>query len=149
MSVGEFCNREVVVVERDTPVTEAINLMRAAHVGNVVVVETGDEARKPVGILTDRDVVIEILAEEVDVGSVSVGDVMSFDLLTVEEGTDLMDVIKMMRDRGVRRIPVVNQSGGLEGILTVDDIVDVLAEQLSDLARLITREQRKEQRNRS
>lgn len=146
MSAGEYCNREVVVVSKSEPVSEAVNLMRKHHVGDVVVVETTATGAKPVGILTDRDIVLEILAEGVDLGAVSIGDVMSYELVTVTEDTKLIDTIKLMRDKGVRRIPVVNQQGELEGLLSVDDILELLAEQLTDIVDLINKELNREGR---
>ena len=146
MSAGEYCNREVVVVLKSEPVSEAISLMRSHHVGDVVVVETTSTGTKPVGILTDRDIVLEILAEGVDLGAVSIGDVMSYELVTVTEDTKLIDTIKLMRDKGVRRIPVVNQQGELEGLLSVDDILELLAEQLTDIVDLINKELNREGR---
>ena len=120
--------------------------MRSHHVGDVVVVETTATGAKPVGILTDRDIVLEILAEGVDLGTVSIGDVMSYELVTVREDTKLIDTIKLMRDKGVRRIPVVNQQGELEGLLSVDDILELLAEQLTDIVDLINKELNREGR---
>ena len=146
MSAGEYCNREVVVVLKSEPVSEAISLMRSHHVGDVVVVETTATGTKPVGILTDRDIVLEILAEGVDLGAVSIGDVMSYELVTVTEDTKLIDTIKLMRDKGVRRIPVVSQQGELEGLLSVDDILELLAEQLTDIVDLINKELNREGR---
>lgn len=144
MSAGEYCNRDVVIISKSEPVNEAIQLMRRHHVGDVVVVETLEETTIPVGILTDRDIVLEILAEDVDLEAVAVGDVMSYELVTVNENTKLIDTIKIMRDKGVRRIPVVNESGGLEGLLTVDDMLELMAEQLSDIVGLISKEQARE-----
>ena len=142
MSAGEYCNREVVVVLKSEPVSEAISLMRSHHVGDVVVVETTATGAKPVGILTDRDIVLEILAEGVDLGAVSIGDVMSYELVTVTEDTKLIDTIKLMRDKGVRRIPVVNQQGELQGLLSVDDILELL----TDIVDLINKELNREGR---
>jgi CBS domain-containing protein len=144
MSAGEYCNRDVVIVSKDEPVSEAISLMRSHHVGDVVVVETIEGTTMPVGILTDRDIVIEILAEGVDLDAVAIVDVMSYELVTVSENTALIDTIKLMRDKGVRRIPVVNEKGGLEGLLSVDDILELLAEQLTDIISLIGKEQSRE-----
>lgn len=144
MSAGEYCNRNVVIVSKSEPVSEAIKLMRSNHVGDVIVVESIEETPIPVGILTDRDVVLEILAEDVDLGAVTIGDVMSYDLVTVTEKTKLIDTIKLMRDKGVRRIPVVNEKGGLEGLLTVDDLLELIAEQLTDIVGLISKEQSRE-----
>ncbi|WP_020682059.1 CBS domain-containing protein [Marinobacterium rhizophilum] len=145
MSVGEICNREVIIIDRDENITDAARLMRKHHVGNVVVVKTENGmTRIPVGILTDRDIVIELLARDVDLDALSVGDAMSYDLLSVTEEDDVLDAIKQMRKKGVRRAPVVNADGALVGILTEDDMVELLSEQLSDLVALQKREQQVE-----
>lgn len=144
MSIGELCNREVVVVEPDASIGDAVRLLRNYHVGDLVVVEQRGQQRIPVGVLTDRDIVIEILAEDVDPSSIAVKDVMSSPPVTAREDEDLVDVIAHMRTQGVRRIPVVNAQGGLEGILTVDDIIELLAEQVSGLAGLLKVEKQRE-----
>ena len=140
MSAGEYCNRDVVVIEKTESVREAINLMRKNHVGDVVVVEMRENASIPLGILTDRDIVIEILAEDVDLDAINVGDVMSYQLVTVNEEVKLLDVIKLMRIKGVRRLPVVNEQGELQGILSVDDLLEIIVEQLSDIVGLVSKE---------
>lgn len=148
MSVGEVCNREVVIVGRDASILEVTRLMRRHHVGAVVVSEERDGERVPVGIMTDRDIVVELLAEEVDLAAVSVGDAMSFELLTAGEDADLLETLGRMREKGVRRVPVVNRRGALVGILAVDDVIDLIAEQLSELVRLIATEQQRERGSR-
>lgn len=148
MSIGEVCNREVVVVNRDESIREAVRLMRRHHIGDVVVVETREGHRRPVGIFTDRDIVIDLLAADLDLDAVAIGDAMSFDLVTVRESDDLLETIDRMCERGVRRVPVVNDAGALVGILAVDDIIELAAEQLSGLARLIRRERAREQQRR-
>ena len=146
MSAGEYCNREVVVVSKSESISEAILLMRKHHVGDVIVTEETKQGLAPVGILTDRDIVLEILAEDIDLSAVSIGDVMSYELVTVTESTTLIDTIKLMRQKGVRRIPVVNDAGNLEGLLSVDDLLELLAEQLTDIVALISKEQNTESR---
>ncbi len=148
MSTGEYCNREVVVVDRGESVREAVKLMRDQHVGSLVVTEQQGAQQKPVGILTDRDIVIEILAEDVDMDSVNIGDIMSDQLVKVSEDSSLLDAVSLMKQRGVRRLPVVNDQDGLVGILTVDDIIDLLSEQISNLVGLINNEQRHERASR-
>ncbi|MFO7602798.1 MAG: CBS domain-containing protein [Gammaproteobacteria bacterium] len=138
MTAGEYCNREVVVAEKGESIRSAVNLMRQHHVGDVVVLDAA--ANKPVGILTDRDIVIEVLAEDVDLDALSIGDVMSFAPVSVSEETRLLDAIKLMRVKGVRRLLVVNQQGGLVGIISVEDILELIGEQLSDLVALVSRE---------
>ncbi|NNF97208.1 MAG: CBS domain-containing protein [Halobacteria archaeon] len=148
MSAGEYCNRDVVVVSKAETVSEAVELMRKHHVGDVVVVEQAKQGAIPVGILTDRDIVLEILAEDVDLNTVTIGDVMSYELITITESTTLIDTIKLMRQKGIRRIPVVNDKGTLEGLLSVDDLLELLAEQLTDIVALISKEQNSERRRR-
>lgn len=149
MTIGELCNREVVVVNKGGTALEAARLMRQYHVGDVVVVEDKDDRKVPAGILTDRDIVIELVAEQVDPGSVTVEDVMSDRLLTVNESDELLDTMEQMRAKGVRRAPVVGKDGGLVGILTLDDVLDILAEALKDLVLLTGREQRRERETRA
>ena len=149
MTIGEICNRETVFVTRDSSITEAARLMREKHVGDLVVVEEKGMRRIPIGMVTDRDLVIEILAKEVVPDSVTVGDVMSNDLLTAQEGDDTYLTIQRMRAKGVRRLPVVDNGGTLVGIVTIDDFLDVLASELTGLSRLVSNEQRRERRRRS
>ena len=148
MNAGEICNREVVIANQDQTILEAAKLMREYHVGDVVVVERKNGENVPVGILTDRDIVIEIVAKNLKPEDVQVSDAMTFELLTAQEEDEILETVKRMRGRGVRRIPVVNRKGGLEGIIAVDDLVDLLSEQISDLVALISTERRLEERNR-
>lgn len=149
MSVGEFCNREVIVMGSDEPARAAARLMREHHVGDVLVVEERNGRRLPVGIVTDRDLVIEILATDSDPDQFRVADIMSAELLTAREGDDTMETLQRMRNAGVRRMPVVDAAGGLLGIITVDDYINVFAEQMEDLVRLVSREQLRERKLRS
>jgi CBS domain-containing protein len=148
MSVGEYCNRDVVVAEPGTTVQEAAQLMRSHHVGDLVVVDSPANGAKPVGIVTDRDIVIEVVAAGVAINDVTVGDIMSREIVSVTEDTKLMDAITLMRSHGVRRLPVIDYGGKLAGILTVDDVIELIVEQLGDLSRLTTVEQQREQRRR-
>ena len=144
MRAGEFCNREVVVVDEERSITEAAQIMREYHVGDVVICKVKYGKQTPVGIFTDRDIALEIVARGTDPESISVGDAMSFELTTVTEDDDLMHVIEVMRDKGIRRVPVIDVDEALVGILTVDDIVDLLSEVLVDLAHLMDRQRRRE-----
>ncbi len=148
MSIGQLCNREVIVVHRDEPIREAIRLMRKNHVGDVVVVDERDGHRQPVGVLTDRDIVVELLAANIDLDRVAIGDAMSFELVTAREDEDLFDTIERMQKHGVRRMPVVGDTGAIVGIITLDDIIELASEQLSGLARLVRNERAQEQERR-
>lgn len=137
MAIGEFCTREVVSAEKEMSIVAVAQLMRRYHVGDVVVVERRGELVVPIGIVTDRDIVVELIAEEVALDAVSVGDVMSYELVTVLEGADVWETLELMRRKGVRRIPVINAAGALEGIVAVDDLLEILAEELTMLARVV------------
>jgi CBS domain-containing protein len=146
MTVGEFCNREVVIAGRDTTIVEAAKLMRRHHVGDLVVVDRREEMNIPVGIITDRDIVVEIVAGEIGLDSALTGDVMSFELTTAREGDGILETMQKMRSLGIRRMPVVNDRGGLEGILAVDDVLELLAEELTLLASAATHGQEREKK---
>ena len=149
MTVGKFCNREVVVANKDSTIIEVAQLMRQHHVGDAVIVDSSGDRPKPIGIITDRDIVVELIACEVSLDTVSVGDVMSFELVTAREQDSLWGTLQCMRAKGVRRIPVVNDQGGLEGILTSDDLLELLAEELLLLAKVPIREQELEKETRA
>jgi len=144
MPIGEFCNREVVYATRETSILEAAQLMRRYHVGDLVVVDEADGNREPVGIVTDRDIVIEIISQSLDFNEFSVGDIMSPQLVSVQEEDGIFETIRLMRVKGIRRIPIVNPKGGLEGIVSADDILDLLAEEMTELAKVAPREQERE-----
>ena len=144
MPIGEICNREVVIVQRETTTSEAAKLMRQHHVGDVVVVEDRGGAKIPIGIVTDRDLVVEIMAPEIDQFVITVGDIMVPELATVRENAGIFEAIEYMRAKGVRRVPVVSDSGGLIGILALDDLLQLLAEELLALAKLVGNEQTRE-----
>ncbi|MGE0625857.1 MAG: CBS domain-containing protein [Pseudomonadales bacterium] len=147
MSVGTLCNREVAVTGADTSITEAARLMRRRHVGDLVILSE-DEERRPVGLVTDRDLVVEILAEGVEPDTITVADVMTRSLQTIDEDADFWDALHHMRRHGIRRLPVVNAAGGLEGIITLDDALELVSEALSDLVGLISRQSEQEKQNR-
>lgn len=144
MPVSELCNREVVIVQADDTVLEAAQLMRQHHVGDVLVVEDREGIRVPVGIVTDRDLVVGIIAPALDPAALTVSDIMLSELATIKEHAGLFEAIGYMRAKGVRRLPVVAHDGGLIGILTLDDLLELLAEELAALAGLVKHEQQKE-----
>lgn len=149
MGIGEICNREVVIAQRETTVLEASRLMRQYHVGDLVVVDEADGKRVPVGIVTDRDVVLEIVSMELDAAVLTVGDIMGLELATVREGDGVFETIRYMHTKGVRRLPVVDNYGSLVGIVTLDDLLELLAEEMGELSRLIAKERTQESRTRS
>lgn len=145
MTAGELCNRTVYIIHPDESVLEAARLMKTHHVGCLVVVEERGDERVPVAMLTDRDLVVKGLAEAPrELARLRVAQVMSDGLVIARENERMYDVRKKMRSRGVRRIPVVDAQDRLQGIIAFDDLVDWLAQELADLARLVSREQERE-----
>ena len=140
MRVGEYCTREVAFATTEMGVQEAAQVMRAEHVGDLVVVEESGGARRPVAIVTDRDLVLEVLATGLDPQAVSVGDLPTRDLLVARDDDDLMYTLARMGAKGVRRVPVVDASGALAGILAADDVTEVVAELAGHLVRLGARQ---------
>ena len=148
MPIGEVCNREVVIVQPGETVLEAAQIMRRHHVGDVVVVEERGGRRVPVGIVTDRDLVLEVMAPQIDPATITVRDILTTDLVTIKKDAGLFEAIEYMHAKGVRRLPVVDDNGGLIGILTLDDLIELLADEMTALARLVKHEQKKETTNR-
>jgi CBS domain-containing protein len=147
-TIGEICERDVVYAARDTTIQAAAKMMRHYHVGTVVVVDGTNGQRMPVGIITDRDVVVEVNAVDLNPNVITVGDIMAPDLVTVREDEGLLETMEIMRFKGVRRLPVVNREGGLVGIISIDDLLDVLAEEMTGMTRIIGRARAHEQAGR-
>ena len=144
-SIGEICSHEVVFATRETTVAAAAKLMRHHHVGSIVVVEQMNGGRRmPVGIVTDRDVLVEVTAMDLDPAVITVGDIMVHQLVTARESEGVLETMEIMRYKGVRRLPIVGADGQLVGIVTIDDLLEVLAEELSELAKIVVRERSRE-----
>jgi CBS domain-containing protein len=121
--------------------------MREYHVGDLIVVEASDGTNEPVGIVTDRDLVLEVLADNTTVASsMRVSAVMTCELVTAHEEDDVSAILRKMRRSGVRRMPVVNSQGGLEGVLTYDDLLDWFVEELEGLVAVVEGERRVEEK---
>ena len=141
MTIGELCIRDTFIIREDDTVVEAAKMMRVFNVGDLIVVSMGREGNTPVGIVTDRDVVMKVVADNADPLSVTVGEVMSKELVTGREEEGIYESIERMRTHGIRRLPVVDEKGHLAGILSVDDILEFLGEEVTSLIGLVYREQ--------
>jgi predicted transcriptional regulator len=146
MKVGDYCKRAVVSIDGAADAIDAAKLMREEHVGLLVVYQQGDELRKPVGVLTDRDIVLEVTAREVDPRSVAVQDIMTRQPLLANDSDDLSETLQAMRTAGIRRVPVVDLRGALSGIIAIDDAIDLVTGLLYDISGSIKSEQRREWR---
>jgi signal-transduction protein with cAMP-binding, CBS, and nucleotidyltransferase domain len=135
MRVGEICKRSVVTCGRDASALELARLMREHRVGDVVVVDEQDGASTPIGIVTDRDLVVEVMANSVDPDMLRADEMIVGELVTVLDTELVYDAIWHMRRKGVRRLPVLDAHGCLAGILTADDVTRFLALELTEVAR--------------
>jgi CBS domain-containing protein len=148
MTVNTICNPNVATIGATEGVVDAAVLMREEHVGDLIVVERRGQANVPVGILTDRDIVVAVVAKRVPPDSVTVGDAMTRNLLTIREDASLEFALREMRRYGVRRVPVVRANGDLVGVIALDDLIQHFAVQLGRLSDLIRLEQDAEARTR-
>lgn len=137
MNIGELCTREVYVVNSGESLLQAANEMRRRNVGCVIVVEQRAKSVVPIGILTDRDIVRALPEHPANFGALPVADVMTRNPLALRETDSIVDAMASLRQRGVRRAPVVAASGDLVGIVSTDDLLGIIAEQLGSLARLV------------
>jgi len=148
MHIGQICTSQATHCTRDETVQGAALLMRRHHVGDVIVIDGFDGVSIPVGILTDRDIVVSVIAPGLDPASLQVGDIMSEDLLTARDSDDVYETIEKMRLRGIRRVPVVDGNGSLSGIVSADDLLEFLAEEMGELSRISPWQQAHERRAR-
>lgn len=137
MSVGRICVREVEVISARESVRSAAGRMHAGRVGTLVVVDNGV---RPIGIVTDRDLALRVLGAGLD-ASTPVGDVMSPAPSGVSNSTPIEDALRLMRAGRFRRVPVVDSEGKLAGLLSLDDILDLLAEEFKEIGELLRQEQ--------
>ncbi|HUL96756.1 MAG TPA: CBS domain-containing protein [Usitatibacter sp.] len=148
MAIGEICSRIVIFVGRNESVGEAARLMRENHIGSLVVVERGPQGPMPVGMITDRDIAVGAVAAGVDSERTPVEAVMRPGVSCVRESEGVGRAVELMRAGGVRRLPVVDASGVLVGLVAADDLIEVLAAEMQGLAGMLTRETRREREER-
>jgi CBS domain-containing protein len=148
LTVGDLCTRNTVIAYRKTGLNEAARLMREQHVGSLVIVDETIAGRIAVGLLTDRDIVTAVVAKDMEPHRLCVGEVMSEELVTARETDSLLDVLGTMRAKGVRRVPVTDGKGVLVGVITLDDVLGAVSEQLRAIVAAIESEQQREGRKR-
>lgn len=142
MDIAKICNRNVITVREADELVHAAQLMREKHVGYLVVIKPSilDATVTPVGVITDRDIVVAVVAREIDPRSLKVGDVMTRQPAVINEGSSLATGLQLMRRIGVRRLPVIGHAGRLVGVLSLDDVIEALSGELTDAAGSIRHE---------
>lgn len=148
MRIADVCTHRVVSTQATVSVREAAEAMRQHHVGALVVVEKPNGERIPVGIVTDRDIVVAVVATGGNADKLTLGEIISKPVATCTESEGLFAAILTMRERGVRRLPVLNAKGGLAGMVSADDIYGALGAQMVDLGEALAREETREMQER-
>jgi len=144
VNIGEVCSREVYIARSGESLVDAVAEMHKRHVGALVIVEEMRDKVRPVGVVTDRDAIRAQVLRGSGLSRLTIADAMNADPLTLAETCGIAEAISRMSARGVRRAPVVSDSGDLVGIVSFDDLLPVAAEQLMALARLIGDQARRE-----
>ena len=144
MDIGKICQKKVVTVRKSEELIRAAELMRERHVGYLVVVESdlADGLDRPIGVITDRDIVVTVVARAADPSALLVGDVMTQQPVTVSENDSIEKALQEMRRIGVRRLPVLGRRGEITGVVSLDDILDVVADEVANLAGSVRNERR-------
>lgn len=144
-TVGEVCSRDVVACSRATSIESAAELMRRHHVGALVVTDDQRDGRRvPVGMITDRDIAVGVVAKGLGPDGIHVAEVMVPELVDCRASESIFDILQRMRAHGVRRMPVVDGSGALMGLVSASDVLAHLADELTALTRLVAREREQE-----
>jgi len=149
MTVIDICNRNVVVAPKTEMIVDAAKRMRTSHVGALVVIDNRNGRHVPIGIVTDRDIVVNGLASDPEhITYLLVSDLMQRDLVTARDSDTVDEALKKMQEHGIRRLPIVDTTGALVGILTLDDVLQYVTAQQSELVALVAKEQRHERMHR-
>lgn len=140
MRVANICNRAVITAYIGDTARRAGILMREHHVGDVVIVDDSGEMQRPIGMVTDRDLVMETISTSADPDTLTLGEIMTEPVYCLAEEEGIDHALERMRAAGVRRAPVVGTEGQLTGIVTLDDMIRVLAERMGDVSALLGHE---------
>jgi signal-transduction protein with cAMP-binding, CBS, and nucleotidyltransferase domain len=134
MTVGRICQREVDLAEAAEPISTAAQRMAARNVGSLLIV---DKKQHPIGMLTDRDIAVRVVAAGLDPETTNVDDVMTLDPRTISEFAPIEDALVLMRAHGIRRLAVVRPAGAIVGIVTLDDVLSLFAGEMRQVERLL------------
>lgn len=135
--IGDICTKPAVTVAPEATVREAAHRMRSRKVGALVVV---NGLGHPIGVLTDRDVTVNVVAQGLDPASVTVGKLVKRKPTVIREDAGILDATKLLSRRGIRRLPVMSRTGKLVGIVSLDDLLMLLGSELSHIASTLASE---------
>ena len=148
-TIGSLCSRTVILAHAEDRLVEVARRMRDRHVGSLVVVDERDDRRYPIGVVTDRDLVVGAMAMRADeIASLQVSDLLERTVVTAPEFMEVPEAVSLMRAHGIRRLPIVDGDGVLQGLVTMDDLLAHLGDLLHGLTTVISREVAREDRER-
>lgn len=148
MLLKAICTTDVICCGPATSVQAAASLMRSKHTGDLVVVDDPEEDRNPLGVITDRDIVIEVLANGLNPATTNVRSLLRTPIVMAHEDEDVSEALERMRTHGIRRLPIVDGEGRLSGVVTLDDLLKRVAADVNALVDIVGRERDHEQRSR-
>lgn len=150
MEVGDLCNRNMITIAETASLVETAQVMRTDHVGFLVVTEPapGGHDARVLGVITDRDIVTAVIAKGAEPATLTVGDVMSRNPIMVSEAHTLGHALRLMREAGVRRVPVLGNRDQLVGVLSIDDVLEALSNELGDVSQAIRKGPQSERHSR-
>jgi CBS domain-containing protein len=140
VNVGDICSRHIVYVSPQDPVLDVARIMREQHVSSVVVVDNMHGEIRPHGMISDRDLVLEVLAANIDPSTLKSEDILTGELICVTETHDVKEALKYLRYYGVRQAPVVNVKGVLVGVFSIEDSLATLSKEFTELVQLLSAE---------
>ena len=146
MLLKAICTPAVICCGPATSVQAAASLMRLKHTGDLVVVDDPEEDRIPLGVITDRDIVVEVLANGLNPATTAVRSLLRTPIVIAHEDEDASEALERMRTHGIRRLPIVGSEGKLAGVITLDDILKLVAADINALVEIVGRERDLEQR---
>lgn len=144
MQLAELCNKKVIDIAKEETILNATKLLRNEHVGCLIVTETKDGIKTPIGIVTDRDIVLKVLDYNTNPANISVYDIMDSKFVTAKVTDDIHTALNLMQQNGIRRIPLVDDHNHLVGIVTADDMFAHFSKELNQLSSAIHMEQSRE-----
>jgi CBS domain-containing protein len=138
MKISEICRSDVVSIDQNASAAEAAKIMKRSRIGSLIAIEEG--SNKPIGIITDRDIVLKVIAEGKDPSSVKIAEFMSKNLYMENQDTDIAEVISMMKEKGIRRVPIIDDESRLCGIVSLDDLCLMVDKEQDNIADIIRKQ---------
>jgi CBS domain-containing protein len=136
MLVSDVMVKQVGHISKRATLIDAAEMMRTNQIGSVIVADGESGKLVPIGVLTDRDIVVEVVADDVESRKLIVEDVMTRDVVTIPVGASIFSAVQIMEREGIRRLPVIDERGALCGIVTADDLAGHLAVAIHSLSRI-------------